>query len=160
MSFGGMQWHLKKEFKAEMKKRRSKDKVAFPSIDLLQGLVNGWQSLKKKSPFKIRKWKGTVFVARDLGPMLQNFFARNLWIFGDAITHRQPFTDMTTYRQTTHRQYWLKWQLTDHKLTDRLAKACNDRHNQADIGPRKVGNALERLNCLQSLPNIVTTRLT
>jgi hypothetical protein len=41
MSFRGMQWHLKKEFKAEMKKRRRKDKVAFPSIDLLQGLVNG-----------------------------------------------------------------------------------------------------------------------
>ncbi len=35
--------------------------------------------------------------------------------------------NMTTYRR----------QLTDHKLTDRLAKACIDRHNQADIGLRK-----------------------
>jgi hypothetical protein len=39
---------------------------------------------------------------------------------------------------TTHRR-----QDTDHILTDRLAKACVDRHNQADIGHRKVGKALE-----------------
>jgi hypothetical protein len=84
--------------------------------------------------------------------------------------------NMTTYRQ----------QLTDHKLTDRLAKAYIDRHNQADVGLRKVGKALEMLklpsklikHChnqaniglrkkdrkkerkiMQRLSNVVTTRL-